>query len=198
MATDLNLLVENLRKTYNVDGKTVCVVGAGGGQIVNLYHGAEKILALDTDKDALMRLDEALTAEGLKSRAELFNLDFLSFGRHSDVVVFEFSLHEMEHPLLALMHARDLADEVVVVDHSPDSSWAWYACEEEKVRESMHAIESVGFRKQTVFSGTQTFKNRSDVLQRVGSQSPIAIERTGALSEEEPVNIPMHYHLTLI
>ena len=33
---------------------------------------------------------------------------------------------------VALRHARALADEIVVLDHVPESPWSWYTCEERK------------------------------------------------------------------
>jgi len=72
------------------------------------------------------------------------------------VVYFEFCLHEMADPMKALAHARTLAPDIVVLDHSPGSAWAFHAAEEEKVRRSSEAMERFGIHRR------ENFPHRTD------------------------------------
>ena len=54
---------------------------------------------------------------------EVVGSKFEDVALSGDVVYFEFCLHEMADPQKALTHAKNLARDTVVFDHSPDSEW---------------------------------------------------------------------------
>jgi hypothetical protein len=211
MATDLPLLVATLRGGYSFQDKTVCSVGAGGGQLLEVYRDAAAIAAVDIDAEALRRLEGALGAGGLRDRAQLFRLDFLEYRHPAEVVVFEFSLHEMADPGCALRHARTLAPDIVVFDHHPQSPWAWQVCEEDKARRSLAALEAeedkarrslaaleaFGIRSRRDFRGLQVFAGRSDLEDRVRPQGEDALRRAAVFPAAGPIRIPMDYYLAL-
>ena len=150
MATDVGLVVRNLRGFYPCAGKTVVSGGAGGGQLVGYGREARRVVAVDADAEALRRRSGVLAANGLTERFEPICSDVLDVTVRGDVVLFEFSLHEMPDPERALAHARTLAPDVVVLDHAPDSRWAWHVVEEEKVKRSVEAMRRLGVRAEQI------------------------------------------------
>jgi 2-polyprenyl-3-methyl-5-hydroxy-6-metoxy-1,4-benzoquinol methylase len=56
VATDIRQLTENLRSFRDLGGVVVLCVGAGGGQLLDVYRDAARILAVDSDPAALGQL----------------------------------------------------------------------------------------------------------------------------------------------
>jgi hypothetical protein len=141
VATDIRQMVENLRGFHDLRGRVILSVGSGGGQFLDLYREAGKILAVDSDPVALLQLEAAVSARGLQDLVELVQGDFFEVARRAEVVVFEFCLHEMPDAARALERARSLAPDVLVFDHAPGSRWAHHTVEEDKVLRSTQAME---------------------------------------------------------
>ena len=198
MATDLRLVVQNLLDFYPFAGKTVVSVGAGGGQLVEYGREARRVVAVDSDVEALRRLADVLGAKGLAERFELVCSDFLDVTARGDVVLFEFSLHEMPDPERALAHARTLAPDVVVLDHAPGSEWAWHVVEEEKVRRSAEAARRAGVRAERLFRGEQRFASQAELLAKVSGQGPLAVERAERFRGASDIVIPFGYEVALL
>lgn len=198
MATDVALVVRNLLDFYPFAGKTVVSVGAGGGQLVEYGREARKVLAVDQDVAALQRLAEVVRAKGLSGSFELVHADFFDVSARGDVVLFEFSLHEMPDPARALAHARTLAADVVVLDHSPGSDWAFQTVEEEKVRASTVAMRRFGVRSERVFRAEQRFADHAELLAKVSSQGPLAVERSERFRGATDIVIPFGYGIALL
>jgi len=177
MATDIDQLVLNLRGCYSFADKSVCVAGAGEGQIIDLYRQARAIAAVDSDPAALEALKQKLHGDPLLKRMRFYHEDFLVHRDHADVVVFEFSLHEMADPAAALAYARTLAPDIVIFDHAPGSEWAWHTGEEEKIERSFTALAAAGIRRRADFHALQSFDNRSQLEERIKQQGPEAIAR---------------------
>jgi hypothetical protein len=191
-------VVEYLRGFYDFTDRVLIAVGAGGGQFLDVYREARKILAVDSDPEALLRLAEAVTARGLNGRAELVQADFSEITSHAEVVLFEFSLHEMPDPAQALLHARSLAPEVVVFDHAPGSEWTHYIVEEEKVRRSTEAMERCGIKRRSAFRSEHRFEDHAELLARVASQGPTAVARIAPFWEQRSIVIPLVYGAALL
>jgi len=121
LATDYAKLSENLSRFYDFTGKVVLFVGAGGRQLLDPAAPVRKLIAIDKDVEALRELEEYLVAKGLQDSVEVIGASFEEVAVHGDVVYFEFCLHEMADPEKALMHAKSLAPDIVVYDHSPGS-----------------------------------------------------------------------------
>jgi len=173
-------------------------VGAGGGQLLDLYRDTARIVAIDSDPAALRQLEAAVAARGLQDRVELVQGDFFDVARRAEVVVFEFCLHEMPDPARALERARSLAPEVLVFDHAPGSRWAYYTVEEEKVVRSTQAMEACGIRRRADFTGEQRFRDHGELRDKVASQGPTAVERAAPLREGRDIVIPMAYLAALL
>lgn len=198
MATDVNLILKNLCDFYNFTGKTVLSVGAGGGQLVTFGRRAKKVLAVDQDLLAIRQLEARLQELDFKDRFELIHADFMEVSMKADVVLFEFSLHEMPDVLAAIEHARSLAPEVVAIDHAPDSQWAYFVCEEALVSNSYKAMADARVREQKLFDTQQVFKNHDELFAKVAIQGPLAIERISRFREQNEIIIPMRYGATLL
>lgn len=198
MATDVGLVVRNLLEFYPFAGKTVVSVGAGGGQLVEYGREALRVVAVDVDAGALGRLSDVLAARGLADRFELVHSDLLGLAARGDVVLFEFSLHEMPDPSSALRHARSLAPDVVVLDHAPGSEWARHVAEEDKVLRSAEAMRRLGVRAERLFLGEQRFADHAELLAKVSGQGPLAVERAERFRGAPGIVIPFGYGVALL
>jgi predicted RNA methylase len=198
MAVDMRKVVEYLRGFYDFTDRVLIAVGAGGGQFLDVYREAKRILAVDNDPEALRRLGEAVAARSLEGRVELVQADFYEVTSPAEVVLFEFSLHEMSDPAKALLHARSLAPEVVVFDHAPGSEWTHYTVEEEKVRRSTEAVERCGIKRRSTFRGEHRFEDHAELLARVASQGPTAVARIARFREQRRIVIPLVYGAALL
>jgi hypothetical protein len=113
-------------------------------------------------------------------------------------VYFEFCLHEMPDPGMALAHAKTLALDIVVFDHAPGSEWAYMAAEEDKVSRSAQAMERFGIRAREIFRTDQIFKDYAELLAKISPQGPLAVERAARFMNVTGIAIPMGYGLTLL
>lgn len=198
MVTDVRRVVDNLRGFHALKGKVILSVGAGGGQFLDAYRDARRILAIDDDATALRQLEAAVAAKALQGCVELIQADFFEVTTHGEVVLFEFSLHEMPDPGKALARARSLAPEIVVFDHAPGSEWAYHTVEEDKVLRSTEAMERCGIKRRAVFEGEQRFQDYAELRDKVASQGPTAIERIARFRDLRDIVIPMRYLAALL
>jgi hypothetical protein len=198
LPTDYAKLSENLSRFYDFTDKVVLFIGAGGKQLLDPATHTKKMVAIDKDADALRELQARIAAQGLQDKVEVIGADFRDVTFRGDVVYFEFCLHEMEDPEKALTHAKSLAPDVVVYDHSPGSEWIYYGAEEDKVSRSSAVLERFGIRKRQTFMAEQRFANYDELLAKVCPQGGLAIERTKRFVKSKRIVIPMKYELNLL
>jgi tRNA G37 N-methylase Trm5 len=200
MATDYALMIRNLLSFYDFNGKTVIAIGAGGGQFVGYGHAPRRIVAVDQDAGALDELREAIAKNNMSEKFEFVHGDFLTMDLpvRGDVVLFDFCLHEMADPALALTRAGTLARDVVVFDHGRTSEWAYYVAEEEKVKRSWKALEGFGAARHQEYGGEHRFKNHAELLAKVKVQGKVAIERIEKFKTRTDITIPLTYELALV
>lgn len=198
MATDYAQLTRNLLGFYDFTDKIVLFVGAGGRQLLDLSAGMKTLIAIDQDVEALRELAANVAVKGMQDSVKVVSGKFEEVAMPGDVVYFEFCLHEMADPQKALAHARNLARDIVVFDHSPDSVWIYYGAEEDKVRLSAQAMERFGLRSHEEFHTEQRFADYAELLAKVSPQGPIAIERIERFASAKNIVIPMGYELNLL
>ncbi|HVO82645.1 MAG TPA: hypothetical protein VMT28_18090 [Terriglobales bacterium] len=129
---------------------------------------------------------------------EVVGASFEDVRLQGDAVYFEFCLHEMDDPEQALIHAKSLAPDIVVYDHSPGSEWIYYGAEEDKVARSAAVMERFGIRRRERFQAEQRFGNHAELLAKVSLQGPVAIERAQRFAGATDIVIPMSYELNLL
>jgi predicted RNA methylase len=198
MATDLRELTENLIRFYDFTGKTVLYVGAGGRQLLNPSVGTKKLIAVDQDVESLKELKANIAASAWEKSVEVVASSFEDVTSSGDVVYFEFCLHEMKDPRKSLSHARTLAPDIVVYDHSPDSKWIFYGAEEDKVRSSADVMERFGIRRRKPFHTEQRFQDYAELLARLAGQGEVAIQRVQHFAGATNIAIPMDYEVVLL
>ncbi len=198
MAADYARLIAQRRSFYDFTAKTVLFVGAGGGQLLDPTVKAKKLIAIDPSKEALGELERSVAAKGMQDVVEVVCAKFEEVTSSGNVVYFEFCLHEIADPMRALVHARTLAPDIVVFDHSPGSAWAFHAAEEEKVRRSSEAMERFGIRRRESFRTEQIFRDYAEFLAKLSTQGPVAIERAREFAGATAIIIPMDCHLALL
>lgn len=198
MATPFQPLVEALRRFYDFSGKTMLLVGAGSGRLLDDSVKAEKIIAIDRDPEALARVKSSLASKGVEGRVELVCARFEDVTSPADVVYFEFCLHEMADPLVALSRARTLAPDTVVYEHAAESEWSFHAAEDEKVRRSNKAIERSIIRRRESVRFEQRFRTHAELLAKVTPQGGKAIQRAQRFAGTENIVIAMPCELVLL
>ena len=198
MATDYAQLTKNLLRFYDFTNKVVLFVGAGGRQLLDPSAGTKKLIAIDQDAEALRELAANVTAKGIQDSVEVVSGKFEDVALSGDVVYFEFCLHEMIDPQKALIHAKNLARDIVVFDHSPGSEWIFFGAEEDKVCCSAQAMEHFGVRRRERFHTEQRFADYAELLAKVNAQGPTAIQRTQRFAGATNIVIPMRYELNLL
>ena len=198
MAADYKRIVADLLAFYDLKDKTVLSVGAGGGQLIEYGRAAGKVLALDSDTQALEKLRENLKTAGLEDKFVPILGDFFEIDISADVVLFEFSLHEMSDPGAAVERALGLALAVVVFDHWPGSPWSFIAAEEEKVAASWAALGRFPVKKTRRFETVQVFDGYEQLYLKVKGQGETALARIAAYKGQADIRVPMTYGLALI
>jgi hypothetical protein len=198
MATDYAKLTENLVHFYDFTGKVVLFIGAAGGQLLDPATPTRKLIAIDKDAEALRQLKAHITAKGLQDSVEVLGADFEEITLQGDVVYFEFCLHEMDDAEKTLNHAKSLAPDIVVYDHSPGSQWIYYGAEENKVSHSAAVMERFGIRRRQTFHALQRFRNHNELLAKLRPQGPLAVERAQRFAGAGDIVIPMDYELNLL
>jgi len=198
VATDIQQIIRNLTTYYNFKDKTVLHAGAGGGQILDYARGAKKVIAADPDPEAVLRLKIGIVQKGWDKKFTVRNMDVLSVQEKADVVFFEFCLHEMPDPGAALAHARALAPQVLVLDHAPDSEWAWHTLETEKVNAAWRAVQERKPARMKLFQAFQVFKDKDELAARVRGQGEEAVQRAEKFAGRTGIRIPMPYCIAVL
>ncbi len=198
MAADYARMTENLLRFYDFSGKVVLYVGAAGRQLLPITSGVRKLIAIDQNAEALQALKNEISARGLGDYVEVIGSKFEEVNRAADVVYFEFCLHETEDPRQALQHAKKLAPDIVIYDHSPGSEWIFYGAEEGKVQNSAQSMQRFEIRRSERFSTEQRFNNFGELLEKVRGQGPTALERIQRFASATHFVIPMLYELHLL
>ncbi len=187
MAADYQELASQLTRFYDFTDKTVLYVGAGGRQLLDPAVKCRRVIAIDRASGSLIGLTmETVTA------------DFEEVHLSGDVVYLEFCLHEMTDPLRALRHARALAPEIVVFDHSPGSEWAFYCVEEMQVSRSAAAMAEFGIRRRAIVHAEQRFQDCAELLAKLSVQGEVAIKRARRFEGATVIEIPMPCELVLL
>ena len=198
MATDVAAVLANLLAFYKFDDKTMISVGAGGGQLAGYGRVARKVIAVDPDGAALAALAERTRALGIEDRFVLLEKDFMAVTERADVVLFEFSLHEIPDHGGALAHAATLVPDIVIIDHAPGSPWAHAVDETEKVAASWAAVSARGTRRTEDFDAVQRFASYRELFDKVKSQGAEAIRRIERRRGCADITIPMAYRIALL
>lgn len=197
MSKNSEKIRDALTKFYNFNGKAIVHVGAGGGKLVDYARGAEKVYAVDIDGKALDVMRAEIAKSGLDSIFEVVESDFYGVDTRCDAVLFEFCLHEIADPKRALGHAKDLADDVVVLDHSPGSRWTHYTNEFEIVAASWKEVRAFGVRRESALDLTAEFESYAELrgkLEGLGEPTLSRIrdyERCGRPSIPMPCGIAL-------
>lgn len=197
MPTDIQAILKNLSSCYQFKDKSVIHVGAGGGQLIGYATEVRSVVAVDPELSAVDRLRSALALVPFRNRFTVVHGEFGTHLGSADVVFFEFCLHEIPEPQTALQDAKAIAPDVIVIDHDPESRWAWHTAETEKALNSWAAVEKNPIRLNRYFTGMQRFADVAELLQKVSGQGDSAISRAKQLSDHAPIEIEMKYRIAV-
>ena len=186
MATNIEQIVKNLTAFYNFADRTVVAIGAGGGQLIEYARQTLRVIAVDKDGAAIEKLARRADECGLAARLTLLQGDLLTLRPHGDVVLFEFCLHELPAPDQALGHAKQLARDVLVIDHAPGSPWSWCAAEEAGVEAGWAAVARMSVRRRRRVEAFQRFKDYAELEAKMTHQGPTSLERIAPTGLKPP------------
>jgi hypothetical protein len=198
MAADIEKMIANLLEFYDFKNHIVISIGAGGGQFIEYGRISKHVFAIDNNEEALNKLKTSLRKLQLSEKFTLINSDFYLVDKHGDVVMFEFCLHEMRYTESAIRHGLSLASEVLIIDHWPDSKWAYIVDEKEKVFKSWEAIKQFNVKKIKRFDTVQFFHDYEEIFQKIKVQGGNSISRISQFKDRKDFTIPMSYGLALI
>jgi hypothetical protein len=198
LTTNYAALSENLEGFYDFTDKVILLVGAGTGTLLPSELRLKKLIAVDRSVGALADSKGKLSQIRSRHPLEIIPAKFESVFLFADVVYFEFSLHEIVDPKLALTHARGMAPDIVVFDHSPNSDWAFHTGEEHMVRRSSLAMKRFRIRRRKVLQVEQRFADYPELFSKVSAQGPIAARRANSYLGAENIIIPMRCQLVLL
>ena len=198
MITRLDEIDNILTDFYDFTDKKVLHVGAGGGQLIDYATHARHVFAIDIDDSALDALRRNIDAQHLGGKFTIRKQDYYAFTDEFDVTFFDFCLHEMADPVRALEHARQHSREILIIDHVPESKWAWYVGETELAQNSWKAINQLPIRKQRVVETEQVFGRFEDLQRKLAVCGDVVQNRIATFTESSDFTIPMYYGLALI
>ena len=198
MATDVKKIINNLLEFYDFNNQTIITVGAGGGQLIEYGRVSKEVFAIDYDMEALQKLKDNLIRSGLDDKFTLIHSDFCLTNLKGDVVMFEFCLHEMDDPEAALKHALTMAPHIIILDHWPDSEWAYFGGEEENIAKSWTSLKLFQLIKVRKFDAFQFFNDYEEIYQKVIGQGENSIKRINDFKDKKKFSIPMSYGIALI
>jgi hypothetical protein len=198
MATDVGAILSNLESFYDFVDKSVLHVGAGGGQIIGYAVSARSVLAVDSDSAAVVLLETAIRDHDLEDRFTVVQREFAAVEAQADVVFFEFCLHEMDDPAGALLHARSVAPEILILDHEPQSPWAWFTCETEKAERSWASVRRHPVVREATFKAVQDFGDYSELRTRLQPLGAPALARIRKYEGLRDISIEMGYAVALL
>ncbi len=198
MGADYQAIIRNLLAFHDLEGLTLISVGAGGGQLIEYGHRAGKVIAVDCDPAAIKALEARLEETGLSSKFTTRTADFLKFGEKADLVLFEFSLHEIPEADKALTHAATLAPDVVVMDHWTASPWVHYIAEEDKVRRAWDAVGRAKPALLIVHNTLQVYGDFEEIRKKFETWGEEPNRRIEEFRGKDGIIIPMSYGLAHI
>jgi tRNA A58 N-methylase Trm61 len=198
MVIDIQRIIQSLTAVYDPSGRTIIVVGGGGGQFIEYGRRAAHVLALDSDAEAIRLLRENLEKAGLEDTFTPILGDFYESGLKGDAVLFEFCLHEMSDPKAAIRHAQTMAPDIIVIDHWPDSEWSYYTAEDEKVRVSWEALESFPLKKKQSYQLVRLFNDYDELYLKLKDQGEISRARIEKFRSQRSIAIPFTYGIAVI
>jgi ubiquinone/menaquinone biosynthesis C-methylase UbiE len=198
MPTDIGPIVESLSAFYAFDGKIVIHVGAGDGRLIGYASSCRRVVAVDNDVSALEALDRRIAELALEKTVTSVACDFYDLELPGDVVLLEFCLHELRDPHAAIDLARAMAEDVVVIDHLPESRWSWYANEDKAVAAAWKAVAAKGTRSMQSYQSVQRFNGYTELQARLASSGEESLRRIAELRDRTAIEIPMPYGIALL
>jgi len=198
MAADVSAIVKNVVEFADFTDKTVIAVGAGGGQFSAYGKKARHIIAVDASSEALEALRKQVSVLGLTDRYEYHAGDFNEFSVRGDMVFFEFCFHEMADPVSVLAKAKNMAPQTLIVDHVPDSPWAYITAEENKVINAWQAIRAQKSSRVQHYHSVQSFATFAELETKVMPQGDVSLQRIEPYRGQKNFTIPMFYGLALL
>ncbi|MGB8951357.1 MAG: class I SAM-dependent methyltransferase [Candidatus Aminicenantales bacterium] len=195
MATDINLVINNLLAFYDFSRKRIISVGSGGGQLASYGKVPESILAVDHDQQAIEQLKERVKALGLENKYEFLCGDYYQLKQKADAVLFEFCLHEMADAAKAIAKAVKMAKDIIVIDHALESEWAYIVSEEEKVKKTWQALEKFSIYTKQTYNTRHLFHDYRELYDKVAVQGEITVKRIKKFRKARDFSIPFSYTL---
>jgi hypothetical protein len=87
---------------------------------------------------------------------------------------------------------------MIVIDHRPESRWAWYADEDRDMARAWEAVAARGSRRMQAYEAVQRFDRYQDLRDRFAALGDESHQRIAALEGRALIEIPMPYAIALL
>lgn len=191
-------LSANLARFYDFRGRSVLYVGAGLDQILRPSCGVASVVAIDRDPASLEGFRKEAPTVWAGIPVQFIPRSFEAVETRGDAVYFEFCMHYMKDPTETLKRARSLAEDIVIMDHLPDSKWVYYWAGEEAVSRSTGAIEAFGVRRRQALVAEQRFEDWRALADRLKDEGAESKRRVLELEGAKDIRMRMDYCLYLL
>jgi 2-polyprenyl-3-methyl-5-hydroxy-6-metoxy-1,4-benzoquinol methylase len=198
MPTLLDEIINNLTNFFSFKDKIVLHVGAGGGQLLEYSKPTKHVYAIDIDDPALKSLKSNIKAKNLTGKFTIEKKDYYLLTDNFDVTFFEYCLHEMADPKRAFLHAKKYSKEILIIDHMPDSKWAWFVGETELAQKSWKAIDEMTIKKKLVVETEQTVSDFKQLENKLSICGHEVQDRISIFKNKSNITLPMRYGLVLL
>jgi SAM-dependent methyltransferase len=198
MAVNSIELINNIDSFIDFSNRSVLIIGAGGGQLVGYAANAKQIIAVDNDENSINQLRERVSKTMLKDKYSYIVNDFFNVTCKADILVFEFSLHEIPDIKKAIEHGKELAPQVIVFDHCKESEWLYIVQEEGKIENEDNILEKMNVKKAKQYSIMQSFNEYEDLKRKVVIQGEESIKAIHKYITTKNIEIDMKYKLVEI
>jgi predicted RNA methylase len=195
MAVNSIELINNIDSFIDFSNRSVLIIGAGGGQLVGYAANAKQIIAVDNDENSINQLRERVSKTMLKDKYSYIVNDFFNVTCKADILVFEFSLHEIPDIKKAIEHGKELAPQVIVFDHCKESEWLYIVQEEGKIENEDNILEKMNVKKAKQYSTMQSFNEYEDLKKKVEIQGEESIKAIHKYITTKNIEIDMKYKL---
>jgi ubiquinone/menaquinone biosynthesis C-methylase UbiE len=168
MASYLEKMKQDIMEFIECADKTVLIVGAGGGKLFGYADSARKVYALDRNDKALDKLKETIPLHEQGNKYELICDYFENVNIKVDIAMFEYSLHEIADPYNALKHVKNLAERVIVAEHSSDSEWIRLAQEDQNVKKAEEGLKRFAIKRANEYLTGKEITDIDDLTAKLG------------------------------
>ena len=192
-------IINNMYDFYDYSNKSVMIVGAGYGKLNGYANNANRIIAVDKDKEALSMLEKALEKDTMNSKYSLINDEMEKVNLNVDCVVFEFVLHQIDDIERAIDHAMRISKNVIMVNHKSNSEWINLVNEQDNAKRVEKVLQKYSIKRYIDYCSYILMSSYDKMVSQL--QNGLIIEKNDPIKRYEnrkDISIEMRYQIAEI